>query len=163
MRDKRSYVRVSEYSVEKLKSFTVTNENGCWIWQRGFYHSGYGKLNKRGVTRVMMELLTGTKLEKQQHVCHTCDTKACINPEHLWIVSHRDNMIDMFAKGRGYLPVSGRGSANKTAKLNDAQVRLIRRLHVEGLKYPEIMKYVPGVTLTCIGQVARSETWSHVP
>ncbi len=57
-------------------------------------------------------------------VLHKCDNRKCINIEHLFLGTKRDNAIDMYRKGRG---PNNKGTANGRAKLNDKQVKEIRR------------------------------------
>jgi len=57
-------------------------------------------------------------------ICHHCDSKNCINSEHLFMGTQRDNMRDMMAKGRGN---QARGEKSGKAKLTEAIVKEIRK------------------------------------
>ena len=54
----------------------------------------------RKVTRILMDLKHGRLLTRNEYVCHTCDVPLCVNPDHLFVGSQRDNMKDAAAKGR---------------------------------------------------------------
>lgn len=77
----------------------------CWPWV-GARHGGsgiyrYGSTgNNRGAHRVAWEYANGRKLRPGECVCHACDNPVCVNPAHLWVGSHRDNIQDSIRKGR---------------------------------------------------------------
>lgn len=76
---------------------------GCWLWSRGTDQDGYGALKREGYStrahRASWEIHCGPILDGS-HVLHRCDTPRCVNPGHLFLGTHTDNMRDMAAKGR---------------------------------------------------------------
>ena len=73
----------------------------CWLW-RGSITKGYGKFRLDGkivLAHRIAYLLEYGKYDENLDVCHTCDTPACVNPNHLFLGTHQDNMRDMLAKG----------------------------------------------------------------
>lgn len=89
----------------------------CWVWTGTTTRGGYGLISdagrKRLVHRVYYEHYTGQPIPEGKILLHTCDNPPCINPEHLLVGTQRDNMNDMYAKGRRYgapkKPVCKRG------------------------------------------------------
>lgn len=108
---------------QRLSRYTVVGE--CWEWSGWRLPSGYGTLRlrnrgPRGRTvmahRLAYETWVGP-IPQGQQVCHRCDNPPCIRPDHLWLGTQHDNLMDMVAKGR------------------DAKVKPRRRFH--GIKITE--------------------------
>ena len=89
-----------------LKKFRKS-KNGCWNWIAGTNYSGYGTfyctINGKRTNHAAHRysyFLYNAKLPKDMFVCHKCDNPLCVNPDHLFLGTHQDNMQDMFEKGR---------------------------------------------------------------
>lgn len=90
-------------------------------------------------------------------VLHRCDTPLCVNPDHLFLGTHRDNMDDMKRKGRG----RGRsGEAHNMAKLDWPAVRAIRRRRRAGETLASLATSF-GVCESTVSLVARGEIWKE--
>jgi len=91
-----------------LKQSQPEPNSGCWLWSGAVSPSGYGWFHMpnsggRGKSwrahRASYSAFKG-KIPEGLHVCHKCDVRSCVNPEHLWLGSHKDNMKDRNRKGR---------------------------------------------------------------
>jgi len=88
-----------------MKGVKVNPETQCWEWQKGLTEKGYGNCAIDGhphkAHRLSFKEFNG-EIPDYSLVCHTCDNRKCINPTHLFLGSHADNMRDMIAKGRAH-------------------------------------------------------------
>ena len=76
---------------------------GCWIWKRSVNGDGYGNTWANGKSmhaHRLLYLIFKGEIKEGLCVCHHCDNPSCVNPEHLWLGSHKDNMKDMTRKKR---------------------------------------------------------------
>jgi transposase len=89
-------------------------------------------------------------------VCHTCNNPGCVNPDHLFLDTHHNNMKRMKENGR-----LAKGSAHGTSKLDEAKVKNIRKLYREGFSKSEIAK-IYKVTPVTIAKVISGKSWGHV-
>lgn len=138
--------------------------DACWPWIRARDRHGYGVLNFGRRTyrahRYAMTLALGAPLPRSQYVCHHCDNRACVNPRHLFVGSHEDNMADMKRKGRDRQTVS-RGEAHYRARLTEADVREIRARMASGESGPALAQEF-GVSASHIKNIAGRHTWKHL-
>ena len=117
--------------------------SGCWLWNGAYTGNGYPafaptKHGYDGAHRWSYRLHKG-EIPEGLVVCHTCDNPACVNPEHLFLGTHKDNQQDCSRKGR----LGGRvrhGENNAMAKLTNEQVTAIRKLQPRGSQILSVAK-----------------------
>lgn len=140
--------------------------DACWLWTGHRIPTGYGAIgvgkNTRSTHRLSWELANGP-IPEGQHVLHRCDNPPCVNPNHLFLGTHADNVRDMHAKGRSNLNnlhPRMRCETHGSAKLTNAQVREIRTDCRRGQGSVMARKY--GVTRNMIGKIVRREYWKDL-
>lgn len=136
---------------------TITvSETGCMVWMLGTVKGGYGKVSKDGRSkiahRVIWEARNGPVPEGYV-LCHRCDVPSCVNPDHLFVGTHKQNSMDMVKKGR-----STKGEKVAISVLTENSVREIRCS--DGSYADKARRY--NVHPSTIRQIMLRETWRHV-
>lgn len=110
-----------------LSKVEIKDSKECWEWKAA-YRGKYGafKFNNKNIDahRVSYLLFKGD-IPKNMYVCHTCDNPKCVNPNHLFLGTHSDNMKDAFNKGRLNIPITGqfkKGHKAINSNLSNEQV-----------------------------------------
>lgn len=88
------------------------------------------------------------------HVLHRCDTKACIEPTHLFLGTNAENMADKVAKGR-----QARGERVGSARLTADQVRAIRANTSMSRK---ALAALAGISENNVYAILSGRTWKHI-
>ncbi len=118
--------------------------DGCWIWTGSRGSTGYGQVSvdsrPRKSHRVAYELFFGP-IPAGMLVCHHCDNRLCVRPDHLFVTDHLGNMRDMREKGRG------KRSEETRRRMSEAGM---------GRKLPEYVKEI--LRLANTGRKASAET-----
>lgn len=154
---------------ERLYSHIKINEiSGCWEWQ-GSTRAGYGRLTigsrKDGTRRIVMahrlsyELNYG-EIPENMEICHKCDNRCCINPEHLFVGTHQDNMDDRERKGRNVVPYGENNGMHKLTS-EDVEKARLERMHLMTTYQALADKY--GVSKKTIMNAIKGKTWKTVP
>lgn len=162
------------HDFDRFWSKAVRMANGCLEWTACLDRVGYGqfgfvengKVWMARAHRVAWEMARN-KLEPGQYVCHRCDNRKCVDPDHLFVGTQIENMRDMINKnrptclaGRG----EWRGSKHGNAKVTEADVLAIRAEVARGkhgVQARMARKY--GVSQSVVSSIVRRDTWTHLP
>jgi transposase len=141
--------------LERFHAYAKPCENGCWEWTGNIVNK-YGQMSfnhkKERAHRVSWLLFKG-EIPPGQFVCHTCDNRICVNPEHLFLTDHIGNMKDRNTKGRQM-----HGEQHHLTHLTEAQIKLIR-LDTRPIK---TIAEEYGVHFETINSIRHKKTWKHV-
>lgn len=127
----------------------------CWTWIAGRAKNGYGHFGgwrwRCTAHRFAWMSATGILLPRSIDVCHKCDNRACVNPEHLFEGTRAANMQDCASKDRSSL-----------AKLTVADVQKIRARYSLGVS-TRVIADEYGITMANAWYIAVGKTWKNVP
>ncbi len=137
----------------------VNKTDTCWLWIGAKARYGFFSIRVKltmAAHRFSWELHNG-KIPKGLGVLHKCDVPLCVNPDHLFLGTQKDNSDDMWAKGRHQIL---KGESHGMAKLTKEQVQEIRAS--EGLITHRMMGIKYGVAESCIWGILRGKLWKSV-
>jgi hypothetical protein len=148
---------------KKLLDRTSVVEDGCWMFLGAWDSHQYGIVwyggHNKGAHIVSYEYHIGP-VPKDKFVLHKCDHPWCVNPEHLFVGTKKENYDDMIAKGRGD-DCHRRGEDNNTTILTEQQVIEIYSLLDKGLTHTSIaIRY--GVARPTITSINSGQNWRHL-
>lgn len=157
MIDKSDIDKVTKRFADKTTQDPTT---GCSLWTAYAASSGHGRFgigrNVYWAHRVSWEIYRGP-IPDGLCVCHKCDTPACVNPDHLFLGTQKDNLDDMTKKGRDRKAV---GSENGRSKLNSERVAEIKARIVNGDMLKDIA-FDHGVDKSTVSQIKRGLIWKE--
>jgi hypothetical protein len=139
----------------------VDKSGDCWLWTGSIRNKkGYGEFRIAGkrisAHRFSYELKNGF-IKESEIICHTCDTPLCVNPDHLFSGTHKDNCDDKIRKGR---LVVAKGSDQGNAKISENTIKRIRIVG-NAITQQRIADII-GIDRSNVGYILRRKTWSHI-
>ncbi len=126
--------------------------SGCWQWTGGKDNDGYGMFWLRGTnvhaSRASYEIYTAP-VPRSKQVCHRCDNPGCVNPDHLFLGTQKENVQDSIRKGR---------RIRNRKIIDEKMARKIHSLIVDGLKSREISESL-SVSIYIANDIRSGRTW----
>lgn len=149
---------ITERFFEKIARTPFTK---CWLWSAAIRPDGYGAFTyhipkKQSVVAHRFSWMHHFgEIPPGMNVCHKCDIRACVNPEHLFLGTQGDNVRDAARKGR-----LARWDRHHQSVLSLEQVSEIRRRAGAGETHKSLGKEF-GVSRATVGRMVRMETWKE--
>lgn len=130
--------------------------DACWLWAGGGKGNGYGAFNLEGTSepahRVSYKLFCG-EIPPAQDVCHSCDNRWCVNPDHLFLGTRAENMADCQRKGRT--------SGHYRKHLKEAQVQEVRRLLGAGHRITKVAR-ITGISHSVVSNIGKGKSYGRI-
>lgn len=144
-----------------MEKVEVLDSESCWNWKGSLgglreQRARFGLFGKnRAAARVMWILLHG-EIPKGLNVCHKCDNPKCVNPNHLFLGTQIDNILDCKNKGR-----IAKGEQHHKTHLTNEQVSEIRSLpKKQGLNQILAKKF--GISSDQVCKIRNGKYWRHL-
>lgn len=139
----------------------VDKTGDCWEWTAHKNKQGYGTFHTEGgyLAHRFSWFLHNGKIPEDLYVCHHCDNPGCVNPDHLFLGTYKDNMQDAVNKGR---MADQRGEANGHSKLTKKQVLAIREEYKTGNITQKELAIKYNVSQVTIWMIVTRRTWRHI-
>ena len=134
---------------------------GCWLWLNRIGDQGYGHIDIDGRENIGAHVVSwlvfrGGPVPDKLFVCHVCDLRCCVNPNHLFLGTCNDNNQDMVTKGR-----HARGESHGSARLVADDIATIKSMRAAGYSTLEIgTKF--GVGRGTIARIISGRRWKHM-
>ncbi len=154
----------------------VPYDKGCWLWMGGQNMAGYGMFcqGKRG-THIRAHraswLIHNGPIPEGLLVCHKCDVRNCVRPDHLFLGTKLDNAQDALKKGKlgpqveTLKRIRGTyiGEKHPTSKLTNAQVMEMRRLYIPNKYGTHRLAARFGLCQQTVHAIVTGKSWKHLP
>lgn len=153
----RKHTRI--LTIRRIKSFLacIHKTNSCWTWTSHLSRAGYGRttLNGKAIHAHQLSYIYHCgDIPDGMVVCHRCDNPPCVNPNHLFLGTPRENNDDKVRKRRHCF-----GEKHSLAKLTNQDVVKMRELTHLGRKQLAAMF---NVAVPTVGDVLSRRTWRHI-
>ena len=161
----QSYLRGASLPDRFWAKVSKAGADDCWTWLASLDSGGYGNFGMQkddGSGRFIMQRAHRIAWQIERGpiahglvVCHTCDNRRCVNPQHLFLGLQRDNMDDCSRKGR----IGNRkGEMNGRARLTEQAVLTIRK----SSQSLTTLAAVHQVSKSTVQSLKSGKTWSHL-
>lgn len=145
---------------ERIDRYSKKRSNGCIEYTGYIEPTGYGSIRfkkQRYKAHRASWIAHNGEIPDGLLVLHTCDNPKCINIDHLWLGTQKENQEDMTRKGRGRF-----GEKNGRAILTEQQVRDIRANASNPIITRAYLAEYYGISLGCLDGILYGNKWKHI-
>ena len=161
---------MTKYTSDYERFMVKVNKDpcGCWLWaaaqhksstQKYLVYGAFGYQGKKQTAHRVSWMLHNGPIPNGLYVCHSCDTPLCVNPEHLWLGTHKDNMKDAANKKRtvcNFKPL--KGTKHPNARLTEKDALEIKHSPLKNVELAKLFK----VSTSTISEIKSGRKWGHI-
>ena len=131
----------------------------CWVWTKSTLVGGYGQVQiegKKWTTHRLFYTYYKGEIPSGKLVCHTCDNPTCVNPDHLYIGTHKDNNNDTYNRNR--MPLRYGDQATNVVKLSKEEALHIKYSSIKSKELEQ--KY--NINQSQVSRIRNGKTWKNI-
>lgn len=143
----------------------METEGDCWLWLGANNRGGYGTFSVGGKTYTAHRvswLISNHYIPNDLCVCHSCDNRLCVNPDHLWLGTKMENYLDMIAKHRRANNCCARGMRHWNHKLTPSDIEDIRTKYASGKMSQRELAQEYNVGQSHVSAIIRQARWRPI-
>lgn len=132
-------------------------ETKCWEWEGQVWSNGYGRIGAERAHRIAYEIINGCiQTQGARLVLHKCDNKLCCRPDHLYLGTHSQNMLDMSFRGR-----ASKNEDHVKTSITKYDVESIRFLSRIGFSYGSL-EAIYSIPKSTISNIVKRTVWKNI-
>lgn len=154
--------------LKKIFNNITKDKNNCWIYNGYTGTKGYARIHYKGreINGHRIVLIETTGRNPKLDACHSCDNRKCVNPEHLFWGTRKENMRDMVNKGRHWMKQKPdhilKGETHPSTKLTKSQVlKIYEMAHGFQLSQRQIAN-IFGISQATVAAIKFRRIWKHL-
>lgn len=154
-------IKLTNKDIERFWSkVDVKGEDECWEWKKCKDKDGYGQYQinkKKYLSHRISWILENGDIPKKMCICHKCDNPSCVNPNHLFLGTNKNNSEDMTNKNR-----QAKGENQGLHKLTEKQILEIRLKYIPYKYTQQKLAEEYNISRSLIGYIVRNKIWKHI-
>ena len=152
--------------IRLLRRVAFDEPDKCWLWVGATIAAGYAVLGTDAGSvrghRLMWTIVNGP-IPNGLEVCHKCDVPRCLNPRHLFLGTHAENMADAKAKGRMHNWSHYTNMPPQKPKISIARIAEMRELHRRHVLTYRQLAAKFRISISQVENIVTRRSWKHLP